>query len=227
MGNPQPSSNPIKMGFVYMIMFPSGKAYIGQTIRNVQKRINEHTKCKGSCIALENAIRMYGIESATVETLLEVSNEQLDYYEMKFIDTYNTLEPNGYNIKSGGTECVHSALSKERMKLKKIGVNNHNYGKPRSEQCRKLISIAKCGENHHFFGKSLSYSHKLNLSKTHKKTDNSLPMYISFCKERPAQYQSAGYAVTNHPTLKNKYFTSKHISMEDKLLLAKEYLQST
>lgn len=227
MGNPQPSSKLIiKMGYVYMIQFPSGKRYIGQTQRTVEKRFNEHIKCAGSCIILENAIKKYGAENITFETLLETNNEQLDYYETKFIDMFNTLEPYGYNIRSGGSTGKHTSESCERMREKKLGANNPNFGKPRSACAKLAISLAKSGNKHHFFGKSFTNEHKLKLSESHKKFDNTLPMYISYVKERPKQYQSAGYAVTNHPTLKNKYFTSKHISMEQKLLNAKEYLKS-
>ncbi len=214
------------MGFVYMIIFPSGKKYIGQTTRNVKKRFNEHIKCTGSCVLLENAIKKYGTNNIILETLLEINNDQLNYYESKFIELFDTIEPNGYNIRSGGSKGIHSIESRERMRQKKLGVNNHNYGKPRTANTKLAISCAKSGKKHHFYGKSLTTDHKLQLSKTHKKFDQSLPMYISYCKERPEQYTSAGYAVTNHPTLKNKYFTSKSLTMEEKLLKAKEYLES-
>ncbi len=227
MGNPQPSSKlTFRMGFVYMIIFPSGKRYIGQTKRNVEKRIKEHLKCNGGCTILENAIKKYGSENIVVETLLETDNKQLDFYESKYIEEYNTVEPNGYNIRSGGSVGIHSIESRERMKQMKLGDKNPNFGKERTASTKLAISIAKSGKKHHFYGKSFTEDHKIKLSESHKKFDQTLPMYISYCKERPSQYQAAGYAVTNHPILKNKYFTSKTLTMEDKLLKAKEYLMS-
>ncbi len=210
-----------------MITFPSGKRYIGQTTRTVEKRISEHSKCNGGCIILDNAMKKYGSENIIVETLLEINDTQLDFYESKFIDMFNTIEPLGYNIRSGGSMGKHSDESKERMRRMKLGANNPNFGKERTASHKLAISVAKSGERHHFYGKSFTEDHKIKLSESHKKFDHTLPMYISYCKERPAQYQSAGYAVTNHPILKNKYFTSKSLSMEDKLLKAKEYLMST
>ena len=50
-------------------------------------------------------------------------------------------------------------------------------------------------------------------------------MYVVYVKERPQYYQSSGYAVVNHPTLKNKHFTSKKLSDEEKLKLALEYIK--
>lgn len=228
MGNPQPSSKlfNIKMGFIYCITSPSGKQYIGQTRRNCDKRFTEHCKIPKSCILLENAIKKYGKDNMTFEILLEVNNDLLDIYETSFIELFSTLEPNGYNIRSGGACGIHSDESKQRMREAKLGNKNPNYGKPRTDSAKLAISNAKCGTRHHFYGKSLSIEHKLELSKSHKKVHQELPMYVVYIKARPQSYQSAGFAVVNHPTLKNKYFTSKKMSEEEKLSKALEYLNS-
>jgi group I intron endonuclease len=214
------------MGYIYCITSPSGKKYIGQTIRDYKKRFNEHCKLPGSCILLENAIKKYGKESMTFEILEEIDNQDLDQCEVFYINHFNTMEPNGYNIRSGGIDAIHSEESRNRMRNAKLGYKNHNFGKPRTDAAKHAISLAKCGENHHFFGKTLSESHKLKLSESHKKYDTSLPMYLVYIKERPKYYQASGYAVINHPTLPNIYFTSKKISDEDKLNSALKYLKS-
>ncbi len=225
MGNPQPSSKP-NMGFIYSLTFPSGKKYIGQTTRNITKRLSEHLKCYGGCILLENAIKKYGQENIIIETLKECPDEELDQYEKQYIADLNTLEPNGYNIRTGGSNGKYSDDAKERMRKSKLGENNHNYGIPRSDSAKLAISKAKSGEKHHFYGKTFTEDHKLKLSQNHKIYDTTLPMYISYVKERPECYCDSGYAVTNHPILKNKHFTSKKFTMEQKLMLAKEYLNS-
>jgi group I intron endonuclease len=213
------------MGFIYCITSPSNKIYIGQTIRNISKRMKEHSKCEGSCILLENAIQKYGIDCMKVEVLLEVNDEMLDEYETMFIDVYNSIEPNGYNIRSGGsTKSTHSELSRERMRVAKLGDKNHNFGKPRSDECKKAISEAKSGEKHHFYGKKFTEDHKLKLAKSHRKSDDDLPMYMVYVKPRPKQYQAEGYAIVNHPKLKNKYFTSKKLSLNEKYNLTNAYL---
>jgi group I intron endonuclease len=213
------------MGYIYCITSPSGKQYIGQTIRNYTKRFNEHCKSPKSCILLENAINKYGKDNMIFEVLIEVNNDLLNYYEQSFIELLSTLEPNGYNIRSGGSKSIHSMESRERMRQSKLGENNHNYGKPRNDSTKLAISNAKSGEKHHFYGKSLSLEHKLELSKAHKKTHTELPMYIVYVKERPHNYQSSGYAVVNHPILKNKHFTSKKLTDEEKFKLALEYIK--
>lgn len=214
------------MGIIYCLTSPSGKKYIGQTKRSFNKRLKEHTKCLGNCIILENAIKKYGIDSFVCEVLLEINDELLDENEAKFINLLNTIEPNGYNVRSGGKVATHSEISKERMRQSKLGDKNHNYAKPRSELAKHNISVSKSGVNHHFYGKELSEAHKQTLSKSFKKYDKDLPMYICYLVERPEVYQSAGYVVKNHPYLKTKYFTSKKYTLEEKLNQAKEYLNS-
>ena len=109
------------------------------------------------------------------------------------------------------------------MRLSKLGEKNHNFGKPRSDVTKQRISEANSGENHHFYGKELTYDHKLKLSKSHKKTTE-LPMYMVYLKARPTQYQDEGYSICNHPKGKNKTFTSKQLSLNEKYKLALEYL---
>ena len=214
------------MGYIYCITSPSGKKYIGQTERHYEKRFREHCALSNCCIVLEHAIRKYGKENMKFEVLLMINDDRLDEYEIKFIQYYNTLEPAGYNIRTGGNKAKHSDVSKQRMREAKLGDKNHNFGKPRTDETKLAISTAKSGEKHHFYNKELSVEHKLALSKAHKKSHIDLPMYIVYVKERPEHYCSSGYSVINHPVLKNKYFTSKKLSDEEKLTKAYEYINS-
>lgn len=214
------------MGIIYCLTSPSNKKYVGQTKRKLNKRLSDHRN-RPECVAIYNAIQKYGFDSFKIEVLCETDDEdEMDMLETKYIAELNTLAPNGYNIRTGGAKgSRHCAESRERMRLAKLGEKNHNFGKPRTPETRIKISLSKKGEKHHFYGKTLTYKHKLNLSKAHKKDD--LPMYLVRIKARPKQYCSAGYAVANHPKLKNKYFTSKKYSDEEKLNQAMAYLNST
>ena len=158
--------------------------------------------------------------------LIEIEDDQLDEYESKYIESLNTLEPNGYNVRTGGNVSKHSDESRERMRLSKIGELNHNYGKPRSDSTKNAISVAKSGEKHHFYGKTFSEEHKAKVALAHRKSHSELPMYMVYVKERPEHYVSSGYAIMNHPSLKNKYFTSKRLSEDEKFKSAIEYLNS-
>jgi group I intron endonuclease len=211
------------MGIIYKITNKiNNKAYIGQTTRTIDKRWNEHCK-ENSCLILSSAIKKYSPENFEISIIEEVDNDQLDALETKHIKEFDTLFPNGYNIQTGGNKGKqHCEASREKMRQAKLGDKNHNFGKPRTDETKEKISLAKQGEKHHFFGKELSYEHKLNLSKAHKTSD--LPMYLVYLKARPEVYQYEGYAVTNHPKGKNKHFTSKTLTLEEKYKLGINYL---
>jgi group I intron endonuclease len=213
------------MGVIYCLTSPSGKMYIGQTKRPIGKRLREHSKMIPGCVALNSAIERYGFDKFQVEILLEANDSLLDTYERSCIEKYDTICPNGYNIRSGGENSKHCLESCERMRQSKLGDKNPNFGKPRTDSAKQAISKAKSGKNHHFYGKTLTLEHKEALSNSHKK-DSDLPMYMVKIKARPEHYTSDGYAVVNHPILKTKYFTSKKLSDADKFALANQYLSS-
>jgi len=226
----------MEKGDIYMITNKiNGKCYVGQakcyTIRGYkhgyEKRWKSHLQEASNhddgCRALNNAIRKYGEDNFEVELLHTCFLKDMDQFEKFYIWFCDTMFPNGYNIRSGGKNGEHCEASREKMRQSKLGKNNHNYGKPRSEETKQKISIAKSGPKHHFYGKHLSETHKLNLSKSHKKGQN-LPMYIVHVEPRPEHYSSSGYAVLNHPSKKKKYFTSKKLTDAKKLKLAKEFL---
>lgn len=85
----------------------NGKSYIGQSI-NIDKRIKEHfwkatcEKDKSFNSILHIAIRKYGAEQFIWEVLEECSVDIIDEREKYYIEKYNTISPNGYNILSGG-----------------------------------------------------------------------------------------------------------------------------
>lgn len=47
----------------------------------------------------------------------------------------------------------------------------------------------------------------------------------NYGKPRPQYYQSSGYAIVNYPTIKNKHFTSKNLTDEEKLNMALLYFK--
>jgi group I intron endonuclease len=211
------------MGIIYKLTSPSNKSYIGQTTQILEIRIKQHCN-KNSSPIIHAAIKKYGINNFNIDILIECTDEQLDMYEKQYITLYNTVEPNGYNIRDGGSNGKHSAASKEKMRQKKLGKNNPNFGKPRSDEFKLIMKQKKSGSNHHYFGKNLTNEHKLKLSRSHKKED--IPMYLVRIKERPEIYHYGGYAVVNHPVLKNKHFTSKKFTDEEKYQMAFDYLNS-
>lgn len=91
------------MGFIYRLVFPNGKSYVGQTKRKkVSTRWRMHKNRKDSnCRALQAAIRKYGWSNVRKEVLLEVSEEKLDKWEVHYIAKIDSYH-NGYNLTPGG-----------------------------------------------------------------------------------------------------------------------------
>lgn len=94
------------MGFIYKITNKvNNKIYIGQTIKTVEKRFQQHknnsNKPYFSQIVLYKAINKYGIENFICEQIEEVENDKLDEREKYWIQYYNSYY-NGYNSTIGG-----------------------------------------------------------------------------------------------------------------------------
>lgn len=94
------------VGYIYKITNKlNDKTYIGKTTKTVQERWKEHLRdCrKERCEnrPLYRAIKKYGIDAFTVETLEEVDLENLSEREFYWILYFNTYS-NGYNATTGG-----------------------------------------------------------------------------------------------------------------------------
>lgn len=95
------------MGYIYKITNAvSGKCYIGQTGQKTPEDRWKGHRClsKSSCPAIYNAIKKYGIDKFKFEVLIICFDEDRFIYEKEYIQKYNSLVPNGYNILEGGNE---------------------------------------------------------------------------------------------------------------------------
>lgn len=93
-------------GWIYRLVFPNGKSYVGQTI-NLKKRMKKHeTRGCRNGHAITRAILKYGWSNVSIEILLKVEADDvksiLDCAEIENIAKYNTLKPHGYNLTPGG-----------------------------------------------------------------------------------------------------------------------------
>ena len=234
-------------GEIYKITSPCGKQYIGQTkclakrkdkfiIWGTQKRWKSHINeakslKKEGCLKLNNCINKYKFENFIVNVLLVCDIEYLDYYESLMISKYNTMYPNGLNLKIGGSNGV--IFSKEtilKMSNSAKGrsfstetiekIRQGNIGKFVSDETREKLRIAATGKKRTDKTKQkISDFQKEYLQP--KRKHFGLPDYIYIINYSNKQ----GYMVKNHSSIPNKYFVSSKILMEEKLNLAKQYLQ--
>jgi group I intron endonuclease len=109
----------------------SGKLYVGQALSHIlnHKRYRPHGRegrfrChiseafsskQNQSHYLNNAIRKYGVTNFSVELLECCEIVDADTREIHYIKELNTLFPNGYNLKNGGTTFTHCDESKKRV----------------------------------------------------------------------------------------------------------------
>jgi len=171
----------------------NGKGYIGS--HAASKEIDNYL---GSGELLWNAIKKYGIENfirvniKKYDTILEARKNETIYIEL-----FDTVVPNGYNLdKTGGHGWNNAEVGEEtRKKISntltgrkngpcseetKLKISKKHKGRKFSEEHRKKLSDAKKGkpsvmkgrkwseESKKNFQKSKSEEHKLNISKSKK-----------------------------------------------------------
>lgn len=123
-------------GYIYKISTTAtNKVYIGQTIRTIEKRYQEHLnnrfKSTRKHAHLYEAMNKYGIETFSVEEIDTASNQkELDKKERQWIKKYDAIK-NGYNMAPGGqgTNIFESEA-----------VRAHHAKKMHSPEVRKKIS---------------------------------------------------------------------------------------
>lgn len=110
-------------GFIYRYISPNNKSYIGQTVRSLKERAGYQGKEYENCKVFYSAILKYGYENFEIEILEEVPYDILDEKEKKYIQKFNSIIPNGYNIKEGGSQTFTS--SKNRKRICQYDLNGH------------------------------------------------------------------------------------------------------
>jgi len=134
-----------RLGEIYCITSPSNKKYIGQCVKELSSgkkwgyisRWKDHirdSKTRNYCRLLNSAIKKYEPDNFKIEVLKECDINELDYYESYYIENYNTLSPNGYNLTTGGSV---SRQTEETSKLKSISMIGKNLGKIYPKRIRK------------------------------------------------------------------------------------------
>jgi group I intron endonuclease len=102
--------------------------YVGQSIE-YKKRMKTHEDSgKNPKFYLGYAIRKYGWENFTKDTLIDdVPEEDLDNLEINYIAFYNSFGPGGYNLtKGGGGVSGYKFTNEQRMAHSKRMTKNHN-----------------------------------------------------------------------------------------------------
>ena len=154
------------------------KVYVGQTVQSLSIRWKQHcqTKRMRACPLLQDAIRKYGSDNFTVETVEScASMAALNKQETYWINAFKSFGLNGYNLTAGGdareiTEDTKRKISGTLMgrptARKGIPTNRApwNKGKPWSEELKHKLSLAHYGQISSCKGKKMSEQQRAKLS---------------------------------------------------------------
>jgi group I intron endonuclease len=109
------------MGIIYKLTSPSGKVYIGQTVKSFETRLSKHESAAKNlnkmdgCRLLNNAIRKYGFDSFEKIVFFECDDSDLNEFEQFCIAMLETMAPKGYNLTEGGDSGKKSDATKAKM----------------------------------------------------------------------------------------------------------------
>ena len=138
---------------VYRHVFPNGKQYVGYTSNDPNARWNNGSGYRAQLVY--KAIEKYGwdnIEHIVVRDGL--SKEEALILEKKLIKRYDLRNrEKGYNVHPGGSAAM-SASKESRDKISEwrkrnqFGEANPFYGKHRTEEQNRAVSLANTGRKH-------------------------------------------------------------------------------
>jgi group I intron endonuclease len=93
----------------------NNKSYIGITSTSIEQRWNAHKAISSECTYIRNSIQKYGEENFKIEQIDIINTiEEANEKEIYWIKEYNTMVPNGYNLRDGGKYGKISEESKEK-----------------------------------------------------------------------------------------------------------------
>lgn len=154
----------------------TGKCYIGQTTQTLSRRFAGHRYDINDNLPIHRALKKYGELNFICEEIASYTNmEDLNNAEHYYIEWFNCLIPNGYNIRAGGNNggALHESTRKKIGDANR-GEKNFFYGKPgpmrgkkHTQEAKTAISDSGKGNKNHFYGKkhSLESRQKQSLAK--------------------------------------------------------------
>ena len=148
----------------------NGKAYVGQTRKDVKRRIGNHLTYAGKNpkTPFHKALSKYGRDGFDFAILEQCdTREELDAAEVKWINILGSSSRNGYNRTDGGQGAAGSDFTPERrekIRQSKLGdrnpMKNPETAKKHGDAIRGENSVwwGKFGKEHNCFGRR----HKLS-----------------------------------------------------------------
>ncbi len=132
------------MGYIYKIVNPKGKVYVGMT-KHLRQRMYAHAffANKGAKNYLANSIRKYGWDGHTCCVLEQVDDSLLaerEIFWIKELNTFAYLNPDGLNLTPGGEGAQTKWRNEKRSAEAKRNMAQRNYGRKWSDEERLVMS---------------------------------------------------------------------------------------
>lgn len=155
-------------GYIYLTTNKiTGKQYIGQKVS--KKFVKSY---KGSGVAISNSFKKYGKNNFECHIIdIAENQDELNDKEYVYVELYQTMTPNGYNLmEGGGAKGKPSDKTKEKMRNAQKG----HFQPKWTDEARKnhkdsltpeVISKMCHPGNKYALGHNLSDKQKMNISK--------------------------------------------------------------
>ena len=158
------------VGYIYLITdTTNGKQYVGQHHYHIEN-LDPNYHGSGTIISKIYKKRPHTLKEVYLKTCY--TQEELDEWEKYYINFYNTLSPNGYNLQEGGRGGLPSDETRRKMsdthKGLCAGEKHPMFGKHHSEESKKKLSETIKGEKHPFYGRHHSEESKQKMSESLK-----------------------------------------------------------
>lgn len=197
-------NNKIIFGFIYQIKnLINNKIYIGQTTRNLNKRIYEYKSAYNKQffynLHLLNAFNKYGFNNFEFSIIDTAENiEELNKKEIDYIIKYKSNNKEfGYNIENGGRNSIPNEETLKKMSASHSGIKQTDewirkrvakagseeakkYGKVKTEEEKKYLSK---NSGKYWLGKKRDHITKLKISQTKKINGLSSKQKKILCKK--------------------------------------------
>lgn len=186
------------------------KKYIGQTILNPPSRrwkyhlASAKRKSRKNDMLITRAMRKHGVENFTIEYFPlkgEQTQERLNRAEVRAIKKYNSMHPNGYNVKEGGSNGKPSESTRKKLSIALLGV-------PHSEERKLANSMGHTGIPRGPYSKA----HGLAVSKARK----GITLGVPWSPARRVAHKSQPLSTTHRLQI-SKTLTGRHQSEAAKL----------
>lgn len=126
----------------------TNKSYVGITC-DYERRNKDHQNKLSGCRAFSSAIKKYGWSEFSHEILATgLTLHSANHFESFYIKHFNSMTPNGYNLRTGGDVSLLNDEAKKKIGDANRGKNHPQFGKIGSEshKSKKYLVIMPSGD---------------------------------------------------------------------------------